>query len=418
MSEKKTIVIGAGIIGLCSAYYLHKKGHDVTVLEKSKGGIGASFVNAGYLTPSHIVPLAAPGVIAKGLSMMMDSRSPFYIKPRWDMDFFKWAWSFHKSSTKDKVEKAAPIIKDINLLSGQLYDEIKSSGDLGDFHLDKKGLLMIYQTESYGNAEKEVATKAQEMGLEVKTLGEEELKKIHGNTKLIGKGALHYYCDSHSTPNVFMAKMRDYLLKEGVKIVYGEEVKNFEYSNAHVTKVHTETNTYEADSVIMASGSWSNDLVKKLGLTLQVQAGKGYCIDVYRPTGIQLPAILMEAKVAITPMDGFTRFAGTMEFSGVNYTINRNRVEAIADAVKKFYPDIHITKEEIENAKCGLRPCSPDGLPYIGKSDKYNNLFVATGHAMMGWSLGPATGKLISEIVQEENTSMNVEAFDPNRKFS
>ncbi len=404
-------------MGLCSAYYLHKKGYQVTVLEKSQGGLGASFVNAGYLTPSHIVPLAAPGVITKGISMMMDSKSPFYIKPRWDIDFFKWAWSFHKSSTKEKVEKAAPIIKDINLLSSKLYDEIKESRDLGDFHLEKKGLLMIYQTDAYGNAEKEVAAKAKAMGLEVANLNADELKALHGDIKVIGKGALHYFCDAHSTPNVFMAKMREYLIKSGVQIKYEEEVLKFDYSDSSIRKVHTDKDTYTPDDIVLASGSWSNNLVKQLGLRLQVQAGKGYCIDVHRPTGIKLPAILMEAKVAITPMEGFTRFAGTMEFSGINYDINLDRVEAIAEAVKKFYPSVEITQEEIRNAKCGLRPVSPDGLPYIGKTGHFDNLFIATGHAMMGWSMGPATGKLISEVLEGSTPSMDLKPFDPERKF-
>lgn len=411
------MIIGAGVMGLCSAYYLHKKGHQVTVVEKSMGGQGASFVNAGYLTPSHIVPMAAPGVITKGLSMMLDPKSPFYIKPRWDFDFFKWAWAFHKSSTKEKVDRAAPIIKDINLLSSKLYDEIKEFGDLGDFHLEKKGLLMIYQTDKYGDAEKKVALKAKEFGLEVSHLETDELKKLHGDTQVIGKGALHYFCDSHTTPTVFMAKMKEYLLKNGVQINYGEAVTKFHSSNGKINKVQSDKEIYQPDNVVLASGSWSNDLVKQLGLTLQVQAGKGYCIDVHRPTGIELPAILMEAKVAITPMAGFTRFAGTMEFSGVNYDINVARVEAIAEAVKKFYPDIEITRAEIENAKCGLRPVSPDGLPYIGKTEKFNNLFITTGHAMMGWSLGPATGKLISEVMDGETTSMDITPFDPTRSF-
>lgn len=418
MSERrKTLIIGAGVMGLCSAYYLHKKGHQVTVLEKSNGGQGASFVNAGYLTPSHIVPLAAPGVITKGLSMMMDPKSPFYIKPRWDVDFLKWAWDFHKSSTQEKVDKAAPIIKDINLLSSGLYDEIRESGDLGDFHLEKKGLLMIYQTDSYGDAEKKVAATAKELGLEVSHLNDDTLKELHGDTQVTGKGALHYFCDSHTTPTVFMAKMKEYLLKKGVQINYGEEVKEFDYSNGKIHKVQSDKKTYQPDNVVLASGAWSNNLVKQLGLRLQVQAGKGYCIDVHRPTGIELPAILMEAKVAITPMDGFTRFAGTMEFSGINFDINMSRVEAIAEAVKKFYPEIEITPEDIKNAKCGLRPVSPDGLPYIGKMNSLYNLFITTGHAMMGWSLGPATGKLISEVIEGDTPSMDIKPFDPSRKF-
>lgn len=148
-----------------------------------------------------------------------------------------------------------------------------------------------------------------------------------------------------------------------------------------------------------------------------MQAGKGYRINVYRPTGISLPAILMESKMAVTPMQGFTRFAGTMEFSGINNIIRKERVLALAKGAHSFYPELEINTQEIEDAKTGMRPVSPDGLPYIGKSKMFENLTFATGHAMMGWSLGPATGKLVSEIVDGRSTSMDIAAFDPDRKF-
>ena len=134
--SKNIIIIGGGIVGLSAAYFLQKEGHQVTIIDKSDITSGASFVNAGYLTPSHIIPMASPGMITKGLKMMFNSASPFYMKPRWDVDFFKWSWYFKKSSTKAKVEKAIPIIKDVNLLSRDLFEGIKASGDLGDFQLE------------------------------------------------------------------------------------------------------------------------------------------------------------------------------------------------------------------------------------------------------------------------------------------
>ena len=132
-------------------------------------------------------------------------------------------------------------------------------------------------------------------------------------------------------------------------------------------------------------------LSKKLGLKILLQAGKGYRINTFRETGITLPAILAEAKAAVTPMNGFTRFAGTMEISGINHNINKVRVEAIANAATRYYPEISLSTEEKNEAACGLRPVTPDGLPYIGKSEKCKNLTIATGHAMMGWSMATAT---------------------------
>ena len=415
--NKDIIIIGGGSIGLSSAYFLQKEGHQVTVIDKSDLSSGASFVNAGYLTPSHIIPLASPGMIAKGIKWMFNSASPFYMKPRFDMDFLKWSWYFHRASTKENVEKAIPLIKEINLLSRDLFLDIKASGNLGDFQLERKGLLMLYKTDKAGEDEMMVAEKAKHLGLEVELLNKQQLDAIEPNVKINAKGAIHYECDAHMTPNEFMPRMVKYLTAVGVSIKTNEEVIDISVSNNNINEIITPKGSYKADEVVLAAGSWSGVLSKKLGVKLPIQAGKGYRINVPRPTGITFPAILMEAKVAVTPMNGFTRFAGTMEFSGINTIIHKKRVQAIANAAKNYYPEIEVNLEEIANAQSGMRPVSPDGLPYIGRSSAIDNLTFATGHAMMGWSLGPATGKLVTELIDGKKTSMDISAFRPDRKF-
>ncbi|NHF60233.1 FAD-dependent oxidoreductase [Flavobacteriaceae bacterium TP-CH-4] len=411
------IIIGGGIVGLSSAYFLQKEGHQVTVIDKSDISSGASFVNAGYITPSHIIPLASPGMIAMGIKMMFNSASPFYMKPRWDTDFFKWSWFFHKSSTKAKVEKAIPVIKDINILSRGLFEEIKASGDLGDFQLERKGLLMLYKTDASYHHEREVAEKASFLGLEVAELNQAQLAAIEPDIEIDAKGAIHYECDGHTTPTEIMPKLLAYLKKTGVQVKTNEEVVDIGFKGQNIDQITTTKGSYTADEVVLAAGSWSGELSKKLRIELPLQAGKGYRINVHRPTGISMPAILMEAKMAVTPMKGFTRFAGTMEFSGINTKIRKERVLAIAKGAKSFYPNLEIHQAEIDAAQTGMRPVSPDGLPYIGRSSAYKNLTFATGHAMMGWSLGPATGKLVSEVIGGKKTSMDIAAFQPERRF-
>jgi len=414
---KSVVVIGGGIVGLSTAYYLHKEGFEVTVIDKGDITTGASFVNAGYITPSHIIPLASPGMIAKGIKMMFNSASPFYMKPRLDMDFLKWSWYFHKSSTPEKVEKAIPAIKEINLISRELFTDIKKSGDLGDFQLERKGLLMLYKTEAAYLHEKQVAERVAFEGLEVSDLNKSELLKLEPNVNIAAEGAIHYECDGHTTPTEIMPKLLAYLKGEGVVIKTNEEVVDIKSSGNKIIEVITDKDNYQLDEVVLAAGSWSGELAKKMKLKLPLQGGKGYRINVERDTGISIPAILMESKMAVTPMNGFTRFAGTMEFSGNNNIIRNERVMAIANGAHSFYPDLTINETEIKNVKTGLRPVSPDGLPYIGKSTKIKNLTIGTGHAMMGWSLGPATGKLITELLSGNKTSMNIAAFDPNRSF-
>ncbi len=414
---KNCVVIGGGIVGLSCAYYLLKEGHQVTILDKSNLSKGASYVNAGYLTPSHIIPLASPGMMAKGIKWMFNSSSPFYMKPRLNMDFLRWAWYFNRSSTKTNVEKAIPLIKDINLLSKDLYTSMHTSGELGDFQLEKKGLLMLYKTQKEGAHEREVAHRAKDEGLEVKELSLTELNNLQPQLSEEIKGAVHYKCDAHTSPGEIMGKLKKYLKEQGVLFKIEEEVIDFKTNDSKITSVVTNKEKYSADEVVLASGSWSQSLAKKLQLNIPIQPGKGYRINVNRATPVQLPAILMEAKVAVTPMKNFTRFAGTMELSGINTKIRKERVAAIAKAAENYYQNFQINSEEKEAAQCGLRPVSPDGLPYIGKTTKWKNITLATGHAMMGWSLGPATGKLVSEIIGEKKFSMPIDGFHPERKF-
>ncbi len=414
---KNVIVIGGGIVGLSCAYYLMKEGHRVTLIDKSDMSAGASYVNAGYLTPSHIIPLAAPGMMAKGIKWMFNSSSPFYMKPKLEKDFINWAWHFNTSSTSANVEKAIPLIKDINLLSKELYTDMHQSGEMGDFQLEKKGLLMIYKNPKVGNHERDVMNRAIDMGLEARELSLAELGQLQPNLSKDIQGAFHYECDAHTTPEEIMKKLIDYLRGHGVTIKPNEEVVDFSIKGTTLDGVTTDNGIYKADDVVIAAGSWSQNLSKKLRLNISVQAGKGYRINVSRPTPVKLPAVLMEAKVAVTPMRGFTRFAGTMELSGINHKIRVERVRAIARAAGNYYDGLEINEQEIADARCGLRPVSPDGLPYIGRTSKFTNLYIATGHAMMGWSLGPATGKLISEIISNKKPSMSLDGFNPERKF-
>ncbi|TDS17075.1 D-amino-acid dehydrogenase [Maribacter caenipelagi] len=414
---KNVLIIGGGIVGLSTAYFLNKEGFDVTVIDKGDITSGASFVNAGYITPSHIIPLASPGIIAKGIKMMFNSASPFYMKPRLDVDFLKWSWYFHKSSTPAKVEKAIPLIKDINLISRELFTDIRNSGDLGDFQLERKGLLMLYKTEASYLHEKQVAERVAFEGLEVSDLSKAELHQLEPNVNIDAEGAIHYECDGHTTPTEIMPKLVAYLKKRGVVIKTNEEVLDIRSVRDTIKEVVTDSGSYSSEEVVLAAGSWSGELAKKLRLRLPLQGGKGYRINMERDTGVTIPAILMESKIAVTPMKGFTRFAGTMEFSGNNDIVRKERVTAIANGAQAFYPDININDAEIKNVKTGLRPVSPDGLPYIGKSSSIKNLTIATGHAMMGWSLGPATGKLVSELLTDTKTSMKITAFSPDRTF-
>jgi D-amino-acid dehydrogenase len=375
---------------------------------------GASYVNAGYLTPSHFIPLAAPGVMKQGLRYMFDRASPLFIRPRLNRYFLEWAWAFNRSCSVSNVAQSIKIIKDINLWSADLFSEIRSSEGF-TFQLENKGLLILCLTEKMLEEELRLSHIASEEGLEVKQLSTSEINTMEPNVTLNTIGAVHYQCDWHTTPHEFMKEMYDWLKTKGVIFYKNEQVVDIQASDGVIEKIITSNDSFTADEFVLAAGSWSDFLSRKLGIRILLEAGKGYRINVDKHTGITIPTVLAEAKVAVTPMNGFTRFAGTMEIAGVNHKINRVRVDAIAEAAHRYYPDISISNDEKEQAACGLRAISPDGKPYIGKSSKCNNLTIATGHAMMGWSMAPATGKLVAEIIQDKSTSLNLTLLDPNR---
>jgi len=347
---------------------------------------------------------------------MFSPSSPLYIKPRLDADFLKWVLAFNKSCNAEHVKKAAPVIKDICVLSQELLKDIKKDEGF-TFHYDKKGLFMLCQTQKMLDEELKTAELAVELGLEAREISLAEIKRLEPNVEINAIGAAFFKCDHHTTPHEFMTELKENLKTAGVTFYTHEKVHDIEVSNSKIVSLKTNRQSLKADEFVLAAGSWSSLLSKKLGLKLLLQAGKGYRINTESATGITIPAILAEAKAAVTPMNGFTRFAGTMEIAGINHNINKVRVEAIANAVTRYYPQIKVTEEEKDNAACGLRPVSPDGLPYIGKSRKCNNLTIATGHAMMGWSMATATGKLVSEIISKRKPSLNLMSFQPDRRF-
>ena len=414
--KKRVGIIGGGIVGLCSAYFLRKEGHEVFIFNDKKefNDGGASYVNAGYIVPSHFISMANSDMIKKGIKWMFSPSSPFYIKPRFDLDLILWLWYFYKSSNKKKVESSISSLKNINLFSKDLYETILSSGDFS-FDYNKNGLLMLYKNESVGEAEWSVGQRAIQEGLDVRLLSLNEVKKLEPKVDLDIKGAVHYLCDAHMTPNQFMSQIKSYLVKQGV-IFYKEGVEDFTLKSKTISNIITRNSNLELDEVVLAAGSWSSSLGNKLKISIPLQAGKGYCINISKDLNIAMPAILCEKKVAVTPMNSFTRFSGAMELSGIENKINSIRVDSILDGAKSYYKNLNFAKEEL-SIFCGLRPCSPDGLAYIGRTKKYKNLTIATGHCMMGWSLGPASGKLVSEIISNYKTSLNLDAFSPDRVF-
>lgn len=408
-------IIGGGVIGLCSAYYLHQDGHEVSVFDSGQMNEGCSFGNAGMIVPSHIVPLAAPGTIAKGIRWMFNSSSPFYVRPRLSGDIIRWGWQFYKHATREHVERSIPALKQLSMFSKALYQT--ASRELPfDFGYKENGLLMLYQTKATEEEEIEASHVAREAGLEAHVLSLAEIQNLETEVRVAARGGVYYPGDAQIIPQQLMTGMKKFLGKNGVKFFPETHVKDFAIRNEKVVALQTNAGTYDTDELVLATGSWSGELAVKLGLNLLMQAGKGYSFTLRDvPKNTKVPTIFLEDRVAVTPMENSLRFGGTMEIAGVNDHIDMKRMKGIVDAIPRYYPDMNISMPAVKDVWYGLRPCSPDGLPYLGRVNHLKNVVVATGHSMLGISLGPGTGKLVSEIVARGNTSIALDLFSPER---
>jgi len=407
----KVLIIGGGIVGLSSAYYLQKKGYQVTVLDKGDVVDNCSFGNAGMIVPSHFVPLAAPGMISQGIRWMFNSKSPFYVRPALNLNLINWGLKFMKHATPKHVQQSAEPLRDLSLLSKKLYEDLAKEPGF-NFELTNNGILAFYKTEKAGEEEAHLAEKANELGLDMAVLSATECKTLQPELELDVLGAVHYRCDAHLYPGKLMQDLLHYLEQNDVKIVRNKEVNKIESEGNRITKVFTGTDIWEADEYVLATGSWSPAVAKMMDLNISLMPGKGYSFMEPEPENrVTIPALLCEARVAITPMNGSIRYGGTMELDKINTKINMQRVEGIVESVPKYFPDLKPQLPAENKIWYGFRPSSPDGLPYIGRSHQKKNLIVATGHGMMGLSLGPATGLLVSQIIAEQATEIKTHSF-------
>lgn len=411
----KAIIIGGGIIGLSSAYYLNRSGWDVQVLDKDDFLHNCSYGNAGYISPSHFVPLASPGIVKQAIKWMFDATSPFYVKPRLNWPLIQWGWQFMKMSTNKHVKDSAVPLRDLGLLSMKLYEEWKQQPEF-DFYYAHKGIIELYQTDEKAKHAEHTWHAAQELGLEANLLNKDEVQQLEPGTKMKVMGGLHFKCDSHCYPNDLMKNLISFLKRKGVVLSSNERVERFEKTNGRIKKIVTNNNQYEADLVVIATGAWSREISSMLDHPLPMMPGRGYSVTISdEKINLNYPSILMEGRVALTPMNGKFRVGGTMEITPTNTPPRMNRIKGILNAVTQFFPEFQISMPPEEEIWYGYRPCSADGLPYIGRLKKIDNAIVATGHAMVGLTFGAGTGKLVAELASGKNTSMDIHPFSPER---
>ena len=412
---KHVLVIGGGAVGLCTAHYLKVSGCDVTIVERGAAGEGSSLHNAGLIVPSHFIPLAAPGMVLLGLRWMLRPDSPFYIKPRLDPDLLTWLWQFAAASTAGRAEKGMLLLRDMSIASLALYEDLATAGPM-EFEFRKNGLLMLFRTGHGRESSLKSARHASMIGIDARVLSREQIHELEPGVHFNATGGVYYPGDAHLTPALFVDRLREHVIAQGVRFVSSSRVTGFVTRPSGITAVTTTGGTYAADEFVLCGGAWSPLIVRSLRLQIPMQPGKGYSVTVMNPPirpGI--PMLLEEARVAVTPMGDRLRFSGTMELAGFDSSVNIRRVRALLRSVPSYLGGLDPVQMQQGEIWAGLRPCTPDGLPFIGRFRNYENLIAATGHAMVGISLAPITGKLVTEIVHGRIPSIDLHLLRPDR---
>lgn len=409
------IIIGGGVVGLSSAWYLQRAGYQVTVLNQGDMLSSCSTGNAGYICPSHVVPLAAPGMVAKGLKMMLDPKAPFYIRPRMNADLWRWTWLFMQHANHRHLLASREALAGLSLMSQHAREEIEvTTGIEADY--TRKGLLMACVSKRHLEQETAESEHAIAMGMEVQILSSEEIRALDPALDMDLTGGVLYPGDTHIHPGKWMAGLREVLLGDGVQIMPNTTVTSLVKRGNQVVGVQTSAGEMEADEVVLCGGAWSGELLKKQGFRLPMQGAKGYSFTLDNPPVLPtFPFILADHKVAVTPMGNQLRFAGTLELAGLDPSMNLQRLDRIIEVVKQSIPAYRDYDFSGIQPWAGFRPCSPDGLPYIGRWPGLSGLTIATGHAMLGMTLGAGTGQLVSDILTGSGPRLSLASFRPDR---
>jgi D-amino-acid dehydrogenase len=415
MSER-VVIVGAGIVGLCIAEALSREGVRVTVVERGgKARDGASFGNAGLIVPSHFQPLAAPGVLGRGLRWLLDPESPFFVHPRLDPAVLAWGWHFVRAATRRHVERAAPVLRDLHLASRRLHLEL-AARVAGAPRVETRGLLLLCATPAGLREEIAHAERAARLGLRADVLDAATAGERLG-ASVRAEGAVHVLDDAHVSPGALMRALQDELVARGVTFAWDRTVVGFDRDRLRVRALRChDGERIPAESVVIAAGAETAALGRTLGARWPMQAGRGYSVTVADPPERPVvPAILSEAKVAVTPLAEGVRLGGTMEIAARDRPPDPRRVRGIARAVERSLPAFRADDVAAAPVWHGARPLTPDGLPYLGRPRRIGGLVVASGHGMLGLSLAPVTGAIVADLVQGRPPLIASPLLDPDR---
>ncbi|MAG36412.1 MAG: FAD-dependent oxidoreductase [Dehalococcoidia bacterium] len=407
------VVIGGGVVGVCAAYYLSAQGHQVTLLEKHDICAGSSYGNGGLVAVEHALPVAARGRLSQVLQWLLDATSPFYIKPRFDLELLRWLWEFRAAGSGSDMLRRGTTLLALGQASIKLFEELDAREDIA-FDYEHRGRLYLFRSPAGQEQSLEDAQLLQQFGVEPQILDIAGVRKLEPTVLPSVIGGVYYSGYAHLMPDRFVREVARLAQTQGTHLQTHTEVLGFERVGPRIASVVTTRGNFQPDQVVLAAGAWSPIVARDLRLRLPVQAAKGYGLMFNRPAVCpQRPLLLEESMVSVAPLGDTLRLSSTLELAGLDLTIDRRRVAATRGALGSYLAGM----EDLELLEIwsGLRPLTSDTLPIIGRSEAFENLIVATGHGMLGLTHAPITGKLVAQLVGGETPALDLTPFRVER---
>lgn len=409
------LIVGGGIIGLCTAYYLVEAGHEVVIVDKGPRQEAASHGNCGLISPSHALPLNNPKLIAKALLWTLQPNAPFYIKPRFDTHLLGWMTKFVMNANHSSIHQSMLARYRLMESSKQLYGELITHHEL-DCSWQEDGILFVCKKEkTFEDLGNDIAYTQREIGLSADSYIGKDLIRKEPAIRDDVYGAWLYQVDGHLKSDDLIKGLTKILEERGVRFLHGQEVRGISKLGNRLTEVQTNSESIVPNNLILCSGAMSPLLLKELKIKVPVIPGKGYSITMKSPENApKIPCIFQERKTVATPWhDKGYRLGGTMELSGYSKGLNNKRLQALKDAGREYLKNPY--SDTVYEEWWGWRSMTPDGVPIIDRAEGFQNLYLAFGHNMLGMSMGPATGKMLAEMIQGKPTHVDNQLYKLNR---
>ncbi len=403
--EPDVVIVGGGAIGASAALELAGRGARVTLLERGEAlAAGCSAGNAGLISPSHSLPLATPAALRDGVRWMLKPDSPFYLRPR--PGVLPWLARFTAACRTERAERAMRVIRALSLASLDLHALLAGLGTT----FERRGTLSVYETEGGFAAGRR---EAEASGLRAQVLSIEEARELEPALAASLAGGVFHPDEAHLDPLRYVQAIGEAAAAAGAEIRTRVDVHALCRRNGAVS-VETSEGELRPETLVLAAGVWTAKLARGLGVFVPLEGGKGYHIDLATAPGDpRVPVFMQEARTIATPLDGRLRLSGTLELAGLDLSVSRVRVEAIGRAAARVLQGQN--SRRVVETWAGLRPCTPDGLPVIGRPAQLPSLVLATGHAMKGLALAPVTAHLVAELVAGEPSSHDLAPLSPDR---